>query len=204
LSLLQLLIACGPQATEDKPAKDKSSSPTAPTVSDCASFSACGGNVAGRWRVRSACVGAVANPACPGYASNRTTSGTAIYDFGADGVLRYEGSINVGYDISVDESCTQAIAHKDAAAYCKLVEGSSDDNPRVPSTITCSASDGRCSCHVDQGPITAAEDSSYALDGNTLTLLAGGNATSLGYCVSGSSLTLGTPAGDPAIVMVRF
>jgi hypothetical protein len=199
-----LLAACSTAAPDDSLEKDKPAASDGPKASDCSAFAPCGGNLLGRWRARSACVGTVTNdPACSGYVSNRATSGTAIYDFGADGILRYEGSIDVAYDISVNDACAQAIARKDAASYCKLVEGSSDDNPRVPATITCSASEALCSCHVDQGPISGGPDSSYAVSGNSVTILADGSADEYGYCVSGEALTLGSLAGQPSLVFAR-
>lgn len=153
--------------------------------------------------MRASCVGTVTNdPACAGYASNQSTSGDAIYDFGSDGVLRYEGSVHVEYDISVTEACAQAVAHKDVAGYCKLVQDSSDDNPRVPSEISCMVSDV-CSCHVDQGPLSGGADSSYAISGNSVTILADGDVSTLGYCVRDGTLTLGSLAGQPASVFSR-
>lgn len=150
------------------------------------------------------CIGSVPNdPACAGYASNQSVSGTAIYDFGSDGILRFEGSVHVRYDITATEACAQAVARKDAAGYCKLVEASSDDNPQVPATIDCTASAGLCSCHVDQGPITGGANASYALSGNSITLLSGGGAETLGYCVGVDILTLGTLTGMPTSVFVR-
>jgi hypothetical protein len=200
LALAVALVAgCGIKPSDED--EEEPSAPSSPT--DCATFAPCGGSLVGRWVMRTSCVGALSNDsACDGYASNQMTSGTAIYDFGSDGVVRYEGAVEVEYDISVTADCAQAVAHKDVAGYCKLVEDSSDDNPRVPMTITCSVSDV-CSCHVEQGPIAAGADSSYAVSGNSVTLLADGDVTTLGYCVRDDTLTLGSLAGQPASVLSR-
>jgi hypothetical protein len=200
LFLLPLLTACGIKQGDDE--EPKASSKPAPR--NCESFSACGGDLVGRWVLRASCVGNVpSDPACVGYASNQSVSGTAIYDFGSDDILRYEGSVHVEYDISASEACTQATAHKDPIAFCKLVESSSHDNPRIPASISCDATDAVCSCHVDQGPIGGGSDSSYAVSGTSLTILADGAATTLGYCVGAGTLTLGSLTGEPASIFDR-
>jgi hypothetical protein len=202
LAFVTLVSACGikPAGEEDEP---QESSPP-PSANDCATFTPCGGSLIGRWLMRTSCVGALpSDPACEGYASNQATSGTATYEFGSDGILRYQGEIHVEYDISVTPACAQAVARKDVAGYCKLIQDSSDDNPRVPAEISCSVNDAVCSCHVDQGPISGGADSSYAVSGNSVTLLADGNVTTLGYCVRDDTLTLGSLAGQPASVFSR-
>ena len=150
--------------------------------------------------MRSSCVGSSVNDAaCAGYITNQTVSGTAIYDFGADGSLSYEGSVHVQYDLSATEACTQAVARKDAASYCKLIADSSDDNPQVPATIDCTPTDGLCSCHVDQGPISGGGGSRYSISGNSITI----DADTLGYCVGIDTLTLGSLTGAPGTVLYR-
>jgi len=198
---ITLLGACGIKPTGEEEDDDR---PAPPTTNDCATFTPCGGNLVGRWLLRTSCVGTIVDdPACDGYASHQTTSGTATYDFGSDGVLRYAGEVRVEYDISVTPECAQAVAHKDLAGYCKLVEASRDDNPRVPASISCSVSDALCECHVEQGPIAAGADSSYATSGNSVTILADGDASSFGYCVRDDTLVLGSLTGQPASVFSR-
>jgi len=202
LVALPLLAACGLKAPGEEDDSPKGSSK--PSPNDCRTFSPCGGNPLGRWVMRSSCVGAVpSDPACAGYASKQAVSGTAIYDFGADGVLRYEGSVHVQYEISATEACAQAVARKDTAGYCKLVESSADDNPFIPASITCTSTEALCSCEVDQGPISGGADSSYSISGNSLTILADGAATTLGYCVGIDTLTLGSLSGEPSTVFYR-
>jgi hypothetical protein len=199
---LFFLGACSSDAFADD--DDDDDSPSVPAASNCETFTACGGDLVGRWSMRASCVGSAVNdPACKGYASNHTTSGTATYDFGSDGVLRYAGEVTVEYDISVTPECAQAVAHKDVAGYCKLVQDSSDDNPRVPASISCSATDALCACHVEQGPIAGGADSSYEVSGNSVTILADGDVSTFGYCVHGDTLTLGSLAGQPASVFSR-
>lgn len=201
---ITLLTGCELPPPEDSPEDEEPTEPDIPAASACESFTPCGGNLLGGWRVRAACVGAAPDLAvCDGYASNRTVSGTAIYDFGSDGILRYEGSFSLSFDISASEACAQAVARKDAAGYCKLLADSSDDNPRVPSSITCSVADASCSCHVEQGPISGGNDSSFALASNSVTILADGVPTVYGYCVSDNTLTLGTLVGQPTVVFAR-
>lgn len=196
-----LLGACGIKAPGDE---DDSAPITPSPKADCSSYTACGGNLVGRWRMLASCFGTAGNdPACDGYVSNQTTSGTAIYEFGSDGVLRYEGAIHVAYDVSVTEACAQAVAHRDLPGYCKLLEDSADDNPRVPADITCNVSDSLCECHVDQGPISGGSGSSYALSGNSVTMLEDGGANTYGYCVRDDMLTLGSLTGAPNSVFVR-
>jgi len=198
---ISLLTACGIKpAGEDDPDE----TPTPPSAANCATFTPCGGSLVGRWLMLSSCVGALpSDPACEDYASNQATSGTATYDFGSDGILRYAGAVSVEYDISVTPACAQAVARKDVAGYCKLVQDSSDDNPRIPAEISCSVSDALCTCHVEQGPISGGGDSSYAVSGNSVTILADGGVTTLGYCVRDETLTLGSLAGQPASVFSR-
>lgn len=199
-----LLAVILPTACGIKPTDEDEREPRAPaSPTDCDTFSPCGGSLVGRWVMRTSCVGTLSNdPACDGYASNQTTSGDATYDFGSDGILRYEGSVSLEYDISVTAECAQAVAHKDVAGYCKLVEGSSDDNPRVPASISCQVSDV-CSCHIAQGPISGGADSSYAVSGHSVTLLADGDVSTLGYCVRDDTLILGGLTGQPASVFSR-
>ncbi len=198
LTALALLAGCGMEDADEEHEGPPSSSKPSPR--DCRTFTPCGGDLLGRWVMRSSCVGSAVNdPACAGYATNQSVSGTAIYDFGSDATLRYEGEVHVRYDVSATEACAQAVAHKDAAGYCKLIQDSSDDNPRVPATIDCTASDGLCTCHGDQGPISGGADSRYSVSGNSVTI----DSDTLGYCVAGDTLTLGSLAGEPATVLYR-
>ncbi len=201
LGALVFLSACGIKAPGDEDPDEPRPPPSAP---DCTTFTPCGGSLVGRWLMRNSCIGTLpSDPACEGYASNQATSGTATYDFGSDGILRYAGEVSVEYDISVTPACAQAVARKDVAGYCKLVRDSSDDNPRVPAEISCSVSDALCSCHVEQGPISGGPDSSYAVSGNSVTILVDGAVSTLGYCVRDDTLTLGSLAGQPASVFSR-
>jgi hypothetical protein len=201
-----LLAACGPTKPWDTSTDPDGSAGSAsvPSASDCATFAPCGGKLTGRWRVRAPCVGtAVNDPACENYASNQSVSGVAIYDFGSDGVLRYEGAVSFSFDISVNEACAQAIAHKDAQGYCKLLEDSADDNPNIPASISCEVSAGPCECHIVQGPISSGTASGYVTSGTSLTIDQSGNLDTLSYCVKGDTLTFGSVDGLPSVVFSR-
>jgi hypothetical protein len=206
-----LLMSMAPGACDTKSSSDSSSagqssddSVVVPTASDCAAFAPCGGRLLGKWRLRASCVGAAFNdPACAGYASNQSVSGVASYEFQSDGVLSYQGSVSIAYAITVSEACAEAIAHKDAAGYCKLVQESMDDNPNVPASISCDASGGTCVCQVVQGPISSGADAAYTASGSSLTIVEGGNVDALSYCVKGDVLTLGSADGLPISVFSR-
>jgi hypothetical protein len=205
-----LLAGCGATSSSDsssggKPSHEGSAgSGSGASFNDCAKFSPCGGELAGRWRLRASCIGSSYNdPACKGYASNQSVSGVAIFDFGSEGTIEYEGAASFTYDISVSDGCAQAIAHKDAAGYCKLVQDSDDDDPTVPTSISCDASTGPCQCHVAQGPIASGADGAYTASGSTVTMEQGGNLDTLSYCVKGDTLTLGSLDGLPSTVFSR-
>ncbi|HYQ16322.1 MAG TPA: hypothetical protein VEQ58_11215, partial [Polyangiaceae bacterium] len=116
-----LLVACGDTVKDGDSPNGTAGSSSSPPSSYCSGFSACGGNITGRWKVSATCTDTPINdnPACPNYASVQLVSGSATFDFGTDGSLTYAGSITSSFDITAGDECAQAVAHKDAAGYCQ-------------------------------------------------------------------------------------
>jgi len=200
-----LVTGCGPtDKDDDDPAKDAGGSPTNVPSSYCSNFAPCGGDITGRWRISATCTDTpiTDNEACSGYASTQVVSGTATYDFGTDGVVSYAGSITSSYDITVTDECAQAVAHKDSAGYCQLLQDSGDDNPSIPTSISCSV-DSVCQCHVIAGPISAGGDDTYVASGKNVTITTNGTPNTHPYCVSGNTLTLAGITGNPALIFSR-
>ena len=206
LALATSAAGCGNTSGPVKPFRDPAAGSPAPATTDqCDEYAPCGGQLVGRWRVSGSCFGGsfTNDPACKDYASGQVVSGDAVYQFGSDGSLSYTGALTITYDISVSEACAQAIAKKDAASYCKLVEDGMDDNPSAPATITCDASSGACACHVVEGPISNGNNDVFTTSSKRVTITTQGASNTYSYCVSGDTLTLGNVTGEPNLIFSR-
>jgi hypothetical protein len=184
------------------------------------SFTACGGDIVGTWHVTSAC-GSLSPASCPPPQSivieHETSQGT--YTFASDGTVTIAISGTFSETLRYPFACldggtAQACAdfqNMAQAAIAKADAGSLE-------SYTCSADvDQACTCtETLTYPSPQSQTNSYVVSGDHVTIGApldggvgdAGAPASVGYCVSGNTLTLqligdGNVAGDFVLTLSR-
>ena len=161
---------------------------------NCGDTSACGGDIAGSWKVTSSCLTsdatAMADMGCEGIKSDvRSLSASGTVAFNGD--MTYQQSLTLSgvVGVTVPASC---LTQSGLTLTCAQLQQSLEANAagRGYESVACSGSKG-CDCTMNLIPQTAASAGTYSTSGGTLTQTEDGGAPEEGsYCVKGSTLTL--------------
>ena len=174
----------------------------------CDSFTACGGNIVGTWRVVSVC-GSISSPAaCP---SEKITAHTihtmTTYTFAGDGTFTATASGVATEELRYPLACLGAITDAGIPQACTDYEraymaatqaGDAGTQPVEVTGVSCAAAGSQtCACTlVVTYTVPQVISGSYTASGNQLTL-AGSPADggvpddpASAYCVSGNTLTI--------------
>jgi hypothetical protein len=144
-------------------------------------FSACGGNPVGTWKMDLACVPALLT----GVACADTTSTSPITNvtatLNANGTYSISGTITGTGSMTLSKACLDSFATGYAQFFCTSM---------TDSDMTCSYANDKCTCAVIANE-TLNETGTYTTSGNDLmtTPTSGGVASTMSYCVQGSTLT---------------
>ena len=163
----------------------------------CIEPAACGGDIAGQWKIVSNCSGAsdTSTAACPGEAID--FSGYKVggeMTFAADKTYSFTLTANGFATITTPTACLmQAGATVTCAQLQGLYQNAVAANPKVPIQSTaCMESGANCTCKFVYSGASFTLTGTYSTAGGVLTTTDSGsttNATS-GYCVQGDTLTI--------------
>lgn len=158
---------------------------------NCGTFTACGGDVTGSWKLGRDCVGSSVDPFAGGTCSQATfqasqsESGTVTFQAGVYSTSNLDTT--VVEDITVPSSCLMG-------ATCAMVESNfnNQSNDAGMTTVgTCADTSGGCACHATVTDSTGPVNGTYSVSGTTLTL----DGTAAPYCVQGNTLLIQTQSG---------
>lgn len=179
-------------------------------------FTPCGGNLVGTWRIKADCIStsSSSSSSCPGMSTSLApgSSYSASITFGANGTLTETVSGNMTETISYPPAClgSDAGATQACADYSKRMQsalaqvGDAGSTPIQSITFSCSAnSSGTCVCNEGLTYKTYSFTGSYAVSGTKImiTALSGpgmpdggvgdaGTNAPTDYCVSGKTLMI--------------
>jgi hypothetical protein len=180
----------------------------------CPAFTPCGGDIVGRWQLRTIC-GATTSagstvPECSSEIQAQTTSGNTTYDFAADGTVTVSGALELDVALAVTDACSQASIGVDAATYCATVDGTasgSGGSSGMTSTgvvTNCTYTAPICHCQLIESVSTNAAGT-YTVKGTQITVVTR-QATTSDYCISGDTLLVSsatTSGGQEVATLVR-
>lgn len=172
------------------------SAPTPDEPLSCEEFTACAGNVVGRWSFRSVCPTeqqrAALNDAAQLCEGDQTTVETS-----------FEGSVTFGQDGSVQRAITAQFQVKQSVPTsclspgfsCTMLQSAFADQPAV-SRATCTTKGSSCECSYRIVQASSMQET-YSTTGAKLnfTSSADGSESSVAFCVRGTSLSLSDEDG---------
>jgi hypothetical protein len=189
----------------------------------CDSFTACGGDLVGTWRVVSSCGSVSSSPCPPSERISFKSSVTATYAFASDGTFTFAASGDLTEALHYPLACLGGITDAGIPQACADIErtfltttqtGDAGTQTVVKSASCSTAANNTCACTAVLTSSNAQTTGSYTTSGNQLTLagsaLDGGvrdaGADSVWeYCVSGNTLTLHSfsSSGDGVTTLTR-
>jgi hypothetical protein len=179
----------------------------------CDTFTACGGNIVGTWRLVSTCL-AISSSGCPSSEriSVQTSPSQVTYTFAGDGTLTLTASGQVTEALRYPLACLGSVTDAGIPQACADTErvlvtppqtaDAGTSSVEVTSASCAAAANEACACTVVvryTSPQTAS--GAYATSGSQLTLVGSGSdggapdagASSVSeYCVAGNTLTIHT------------
>ena len=168
----------------------------------CGQSAACGGDITGSWKVTSSCLkleldmGAKNCPGLTQEVKQVSTSGTVSYNSDKT----YDASLTVTglVEMSVPASC---LTQQSVTLTCAQLQQSlqTGEGANGFQSVSCSGSSG-CTCSLELAPQNTASSGTYSTsDGIITETEAGGTPDDSSYCVQGSTLTLSAGDADPTI-----
>ena len=169
----------------------------------CGSFTACGGDVVGQWKVKDMCfddpqaitADATNEPECRTIRSfDLHASGT--YQFTADGNAVADVRFTIDMDAVWTGACLTAVAKGaavDLAATCTRLKANYAQNPKFAGA-SCMVEGTACSYIITSVENHSTRSGPYTIKGNTLNEEDGSST----YCVEGSALESTAPAPTAA------
>jgi hypothetical protein len=201
------------------------------TVGTCPTFTACGGDLVGTWRLVSECLSATTSGPC---ATTRTTMDISAYDlrftFAANGSATVSMSGVIRENFRYSDACLGLVGNPDAgiAANCDYLrtsvtqsfqkQGDAGGPPFELEKFECAVdAPETCACDTAYRYPNVALTGSYTVEGNQIVTLSldvssqpgapsGGTSSAerLDYCISGNTLTLRLGStGDSTMTFVR-
>lgn len=162
---------------------------------NCSSFNACGGNIAGTWRVTSECVGSQYNPFaanCPSATFSESASVSGTLAFNTDGTYTITDMGSATGALSIPSSC---LSVGGATLTCDQLQADFNGDGGTGTTATCSTTSSGCSCQLHANQASMTENGTYTTSGSNLTLTSNGVSSTAPYCVQGSGLLIQTVPG---------
>lgn len=168
---------------------------------ECGPFTACGGDLAGRWRATSACpldLDAVEArlrrvSSCAGYTVNIAVDVDGTVEFYRDGSMLADLTARVQTRTTADQACAAAVGAASLANYCTEAAQGLQADPLVLDA-TCAVEANVCACDVTNGltsPMAASQH--WETQGSRLTLTPmDDQIVGSDYCVDGDVLSLRT------------
>jgi hypothetical protein len=181
----------------------------------CGGGDPCGGDVAGTWSIAQVCLGEDSlssagfdEPECAGAVQNVDADASGTYDFGSDGMMTYDATVSTRMTLVLDGECFTALgAAEPSDAACSALEGNYDELGSDPNSsigsASCTFSGGTCRCDIEGKVQEFGSSGAYTITGTDLT---DSDGDTMGYCVSGGTLTLFPPSTssvDGTIVLRR-
>jgi hypothetical protein len=165
---------------------------------DCTTFTACGGDVVGTWKIAKTCVSGAQDPlavqcSTSAFHISETVNGTVT--FASNGTVTSSNDLSTTEDTTIPASCI-------GGATCVQLETSL--NRRVigeaTTMATCTDASGGCSCHAITSAPTVGANTTYSVSGTVITI--GGNPDP--YCVRANGLLIQTQNGTTGSDIVTF
>ncbi len=168
----------------------------------CGEPSGCGGDVTGSWKITSSCLQlelSMDDMSCAGITrkvSDVTVTGTATYN--SDKTYQASLTVSALFEMNLPAAClTQQNVTLTCAQLQQSLQGDAAANGFE--SVSCTGSSG-CVCSLKLTPQTASSSGTYSTSGGTITQTeTGGTPDDSSYCVQGSTLTLSAGSADPSI-----
>ena len=170
----------------------------------CAKFTACGGDVVGRWTVEDVCFenpgvlfpNSGDQPDCSDALDDFKAHASGSYTYNADLSYTSEVTINYDLDVKLTSKCINAIAGSTVAidsAFCGMLEAQYKGQTSQFTAATCKLDAGGCDCKLKASDSNSTSSGTYHINGNQLVDETG-NANDP-FCVEGDALTISHSAG---------
>jgi hypothetical protein len=163
----------------------------------CPKLTACGGDVAGEWTARQACLVALdphPEPGCEG-AKSYSAEVTGSYRFDASSkTLSTNVTIAISELLAVNDACARSIAvgARTAAEACPYLEAEKQADPSYES-VSCQVDGAICHCVLEEPAVPQRVANSYTLAGSRII---DSNGDPVDYCVAGDELGIYAVSGD--------
>lgn len=209
-----LLLACGGNSTSDDGGVGGSNAgPSGNGVSgsggsgsiatECAPFTACGGDVVGTWQLVSICDGTgfagIPGADCATIHGNPSFDSTTSLVFDAGGTYTTTGQVQFSADESFNDACAQSTFMENASDACAgltLIDAASS---QTGVHFRCSTSNGLCNCRI-AATVPQNTSGTYRVSGTAITLtpVAGTQTSTVTtpldgtsqFCVQGTTVTV--------------
>lgn len=168
---------------------------TAP--SSCDDFTACGGDLIGRWRVTEVCVAGIEEgfaeitdaPGCEDFASFGSVTPRGEYTFAEDGTVSVvDASFTVALELTLTAECARGISGQTvtlSTAYCNAFAGSLSGSDTI-AEATCRFAAGACACSATSNAMPLTGGGQFEVDGDELVQ----DGERSPYCVDGDRLSI--------------
>ena len=177
--MLALGAACGGKSVRTEATSDsgKSSSGGSGTIflTDCGSFSACGGDVVGSWTLSSLCSDDITSiaglgPDCAVIQGSPTLKSDLAYTLNSDGTYAVSGAIDLSATKSLDDACTMSTFERSASDMCARFNDQNSLVGQPPGfAVKCMFSNAACTCRVSE-MLPENETGTYTVEGTSVTL----------------------------------
>ena len=201
-----LVAACGSSRSVDDDGSNGDNGPnTEVDAGECGGFTACGGDLVGRWRYAWTCedpneADPFDDPACADSTHSETSTTDMTADFRADGTVVFDGSSSSVADFTITDACALATIGMDATWYCSF----SDPRPGPNPSRECHVENGICTCHVVSTSTVEEQTRTYLVMGNQFAVSdENGYGSPADYCVAGNQLFYGFGSSRSYEVLAR-
>jgi hypothetical protein len=159
----------------------------------CTAVAPCGGNLVGTWKLQDSCSSSTSTVSCG-------TNHTAFSE-NLNGTITFNSDMTYALSSGGDETITLTIPLS-----CFTNTGTTTDlactgvrsgPSSLPGPGTCTVSGSNCDCHMDEPLPNVTESGTYGLSGSMITTTPSngdGTNSTVGYCVSGDTLSIGGAA----------